>query len=118
MLENNNLIPAWEEFKAVKEIIKEGDEIKNFEKAGKVRVKIVNAKQRHAVVDIFIPPMYPRELVKLKLVETTIDPLIAKIFMIEADEIAKKCHSGVATGERPKAEKRKDKQQIRNEEFE
>lgn len=50
--------------------------------------------------------MYPQEQAKVKLVDTTIDPLIAKIFMIEAEEITKLCHTGRPTGERPKYEKK------------
>jgi len=40
------------------------------------------------------------------LIETTIDPLIAQIFMIEAEEITKLYHTGRATGERIKVEKK------------
>lgn len=99
-MQNNNLIQAWEEIKPVKALLTEKDEMKLFEKAGKIRIKIVNDRDRFATVDILVPSMYPQEQAKVKLVETTIDPLIAKIFMIQADEITKLCHTGKATGER------------------
>jgi len=35
------------------------DELKFLERAGKIRVKIVNEKDRFALVEIFVPSMYP-----------------------------------------------------------
>lgn len=56
IMENNNLIPCWSEFAQIKTVIQadKGDTLKPFEKAGKLRVTLKEAK--YAVLLEFTVP--------------------------------------------------------------
>ena len=68
ILENNNLIPVWDELPQIKEVLrlpKKGeesktplDELKMMEKAGKLRIKLCERKF-YCQFDITVPAQYP-----------------------------------------------------------
>ena len=60
ILENNNLIPYWSEFAAIKSIISadKGDTLKPLEKAGKLRVTLKEGNYS-ALLEFTVPEQYP-----------------------------------------------------------
>lgn len=88
-MENNNLIPVWDELPQIREVLrlpKKGeeskialDELKLQEKAGKLRVKLCE-KKFFLVIDIVVPGAYPAKKPELKFIEHNFDVNFAKIF--------------------------------------
>ena len=82
IIENNNLIPAWDELPQIKEVLRlpgkqeekkqESDELKLFEKAGKIKIKF---RQRKFFLDveISVPPEYPATKPELKFLDHNYD---------------------------------------------
>lgn len=56
ILQNNNLIPCWTEFADIKGVIdaKKGDELKMFEKAGKIKVTLKH-DNFYSVIEFEVP---------------------------------------------------------------
>lgn len=86
ILENNNLIPAWSEFPEIRQLLKLKkpkeeakagviyDEIKLFEKAGKVRIKTYGIKGKmYLDYEIVVPENYPAEKPTLKFIDHNFD---------------------------------------------
>jgi len=68
IMENNNLIPVWAELPEIKSIlhleknsdtIKHKDEIKLFEKAGKIKLKLKHGPKFFLELEIIVPEEYP-----------------------------------------------------------
>ena len=88
-MENNNLIPVWDELPLIREVLrlpKKGeetkqvlDELKLMEKVGKLRVKMCE-KKFFCTIDIKVPENYPAKKPKLKFIEHNYDVNFAKIF--------------------------------------
>ena len=59
ILESNNLIPAWSELPEIKKLLnKDIDEIKLFEKQGKMKFKI-KEKEQFLEFELLVPEEYP-----------------------------------------------------------
>ena len=83
-MENNNLIPAWNELPEIKGVLRLKDhdpldEIKLFEKAGKL--KIICREQKHFLeFEIIVPEEYPGAKPDLKFLDNNFDKNFSKIF--------------------------------------
>ena len=85
---NNNLVPIWSELPEIKGVlrtennspnVKEKDELKLFEKQGKIKVKLRQNKF-FLEADIIIPEQYPFKQPEVKFVDHNYDPNFARIF--------------------------------------
>ena len=85
---NNNLIPVWSELPEIKQILrlennspncKIKDELKLFEKQGKLKVTLKQGKF-FLEIDIVIPEEYPFKMPELKFIDNNYDPNFVRIF--------------------------------------
>ena len=96
IMTNNNLIPVWSEMPALKEVLRlQGenkdmlDEMKLFEKAGKIKMKL---RQRKFYLDVefVIPEAYPYAQLEIKFLDHNYDPNFARLFFARAEEIIRR----------------------------
>mmetsp|Transcript_17822 Transcript_17822/g.30224 ORF Transcript_17822/g.30224 Transcript_17822/m.30224 type:complete len:486 (-) Transcript_17822:71-1528(-) len=121
ILETNNLIPAWEELPQIRGILrlppkkgeerkeeekkKELDEIKLFEKQGKIRVKAREAKF-FLEFDMVVPEEYPAKQPQLKFIDHNLDQNFAHIFEAGANQIIRRLWQGGEPNYEPGAKKK------------
>ena len=96
IMENNNLIPVWNELPEIKKLLKlknpkeesKGDqvydEIKLFEKAGKLKF-ILKQRKFFLEADVTVPEEYPSRKPEIKFVDHNYDKNFAKIFLAGAE---------------------------------
>lgn len=86
---NNNLIPAWSEIPEIKEILrlennspqcKFKDELKLFEKQGKLKIKLRQGKTFFVEFELVVPENYPYEKPELRFLDHNYDKNFARIF--------------------------------------
>ena len=71
---NNNLIPAWLEIPDIKEVLRTGegvehkDEIKLYEKAGKMKIILRNGAKFFLEFELTVPESYPYDKPTLKII--------------------------------------------------
>ena len=93
ILENNNLIPAWDELPEIRQLLrlkkpkeeaKAGavyDELKLFEKAGKLRIMSFAQRGKFFLdYELVVPANYPMEKPTLKFIDHNFDKNFANIF--------------------------------------
>jgi len=99
ILQNNNLIPAFAEFAQIKSVIdsKRGDELKTFEKAGKLKITL-KEKKKFAELEFLVPPNYPLQAVKVTLKDHNFNQVFASIFIQHATQIVQRLWSGGSAG--------------------
>lgn len=78
IIQNNNLIPAWDELPDIKDILhlennspdfKVKDEIKLYEKQGKLKIKVRNGPKFFIEFELLIPEAYPYEMPTLTMID-------------------------------------------------
>ena len=111
-MENNNLIPVWDELADIKGVLKlkpkeetekpvqPYDEIKLFEKAGKLKFKLYQ-KKYFLEFETVVPEDYPARKPTLKFVDHNYDPNFAKIFNAGAEQIIRRLWEGGYPGYEP-----------------
>jgi len=97
------LIPCWSEFADIKGVIdpKKGDVLKTFEKAGKLKVTLKEGNYS-AELEFTVPPMYPMDIVKFRLVKHNFNEVFANIFVAHAENIIRRLWGGGKPGYDPK----------------
>jgi hypothetical protein len=107
---NNNLIPAWSELPEIKGVLrlehnspaaKFKDEIKLFEKQGKLKLKLRQGKAFFLDVELSVPANYPYERPELKFLDHNYDKAFARIFFLQADQVMKRLWQGGDAGYLP-----------------
>jgi hypothetical protein len=82
ILQNNNLIPAWDELPDIKDILRleknspeteHKDELKMFEKQGKLRIKMRNGAKFFLEIELVVPEAYPYDKPSLKIIDSSQD---------------------------------------------
>lgn len=80
IIENNNLIPAWNELPDIKEVlhlennspnIKVKDEIKLYEKQGKIGIKMRRGEKFFLEIELLVPESYPFDAPTLKIIDSS-----------------------------------------------
>lgn len=79
-MENNNLIPAWNEMQDIKSILRlkpdddkiKPDEFKRFEKAGKLGFKVYE-QEFYLEFQLTVPEEYPAKKPMLKFIDHNFD---------------------------------------------
>mmetsp|Transcript_21763 Transcript_21763/g.33609 ORF Transcript_21763/g.33609 Transcript_21763/m.33609 type:complete len:172 (+) Transcript_21763:253-768(+) len=119
ILENNNLIPAWGELPQIKGILRtpkkdekldelKHDEIKLFEKAGKLKIKLRQGTF-FLEFEVEVPEEYPAIKPEMKFISHNYDKNFAKIFEAGAQEILRTLWQGGDAGYEPGSKSHKDK---------
>jgi len=94
ILENNNLIPAWSELPEIRSIlhleknsegVKHKDELKLFERAGKIKLKLRHGPKVFLDLELTVPEEYPFKRPELKFVEHNLDPNFSKLYQAGAE---------------------------------
>lgn len=76
------MIPAWDELPDIKDLLRlekncpeveHKDELKMFEKQGKLRIKLRNGPKFFLEFDLIVPEAYPYDKPELKIVDTSQD---------------------------------------------
>ena len=108
IMENNNLIPAWNELQGIQEILRlkpesdeiKPDELKRLEKAGKLSFKIY---QRAFFLEfqLTVPEEYPAKKPVLKFVSHNFDKNFAMLFEAQAQQIIRRSWEGSTPGYLP-----------------
>ena len=109
VLENNNLIPAWSELPEVKSLIRlkpkeesekprqPYDEIKLFEKAGKLKFKL-HERKFFLEFEVVIPMEYPYKKPTVKFLGHNYDVNFARIFNAGCDQLVRRLWEGGEPG--------------------
>lgn len=111
ILENNNLIPAWDEIPLIKEVLRlkspgkeeqekkvaAYDEFKMFEKAGKFKIKLCEGKFFFEF-ELIIPEMYPEDCAGFKVIDHNFDPNYYEKFVHRAKQLIQRLHQGGEPG--------------------
>jgi len=97
VLANNNLLPCWSEFAEIKKVLKETDELKTFEKAGKLKIKLVHDKF-FLNVEFVVPPEYPARKVEMKITGHNFEKTFAYIFESHCLEVIRRLWAGSDQG--------------------
>jgi len=87
IMENNNLIPAWNELQEIQEILRlkpesdkiKPDELKRFEKAGKLGFKVYQGKYS-LEFQLTVPEEYPAKKPVLTFINHNFDKNYAQLF--------------------------------------
>ena len=79
IMENNNLIPAWDEIPQIKKILQSTDELKLFEKAGKLKLKL-KKNDFFLEFEIVVPTQYPAKKPELTILTHNYDKNFTKIY--------------------------------------
>ena len=99
ILENNNLIPAWSELPDIKSILNleknsEGvqhkDELKLFEKAGKIQFKLRHGPKVFLDFEVTVPEEYPYKQPELRVIDYNLDANFAKLYIAGAQQIIRR----------------------------
>ena len=111
IMENNNLIPAWNELASIKSLLRlqpkvkqpEGenkdsfkgpyDEIRLYEKAGKLRVKLKEG-EFFLDLELTVPEEYPAARPEMAIMGHNYDQNFAKIFEATAEQILRRLWQG------------------------
>ena len=101
-MENNNLIPVWDELPMIKEVLRlkdhqPADELKLFEKAGKLKV-IARQGDHFLNFEVKIPEEYPSAKPDLVFNEHNFDENFVKIYEAAANQILRRLWEGGEPG--------------------
>lgn len=97
IMDNNNLIPAYEEIPQIKEILrlkqpgKEEpgevyDELKLLEKSGKIKIKLCEGKNFFEF-ELLVPAMYPQDCARMKVLSHNFDENYYEKFVHRAEKM-------------------------------
>lgn len=101
-MENNNLIPVWNELPQIKEVLRlkdhqPVDELKLFEKAGKLKV-VARQGDFYLNFEVSIPEEYPSAKPELTINDHNFDPNFAKIYEAAGHQILRRLWEGGEPG--------------------